>query len=85
MNTNMAGFRWFSKIFASLCLDESSLSIGSVVFLQTFANGEEATQAIAKLNNTEYNRHTLKVREWMERGGPHMADRNTGNDFKFNR
>ena len=30
MNTNMTGFRWFSKIFASLCLDESSLSIGRV-------------------------------------------------------
>ena len=30
MNTNMIGFRWFSKIFASLCLDESSLSIGRV-------------------------------------------------------
>ena len=30
MNTNMTGFRWFSKILASLCLDESSLSIGIV-------------------------------------------------------
>ena len=30
MNTNMTGFRWFSKMFASLCLDESSLSIGRV-------------------------------------------------------
>ena len=29
MNTNMTGFRWFSKIFASLY--ESSLSIGRVV------------------------------------------------------
>ena len=29
MNTNMTGFRWFSKIFVSLCLmDESSLSFG---------------------------------------------------------
>ena len=28
MNTNMTGFRWFSKIFASL--DESSLSIQRV-------------------------------------------------------
>ena len=28
MNTNMTGFRWFSEIFASLCLDESSLCIG---------------------------------------------------------
>ena len=26
MNTNMAGFRWFSKIVASLHLDESSLT-----------------------------------------------------------
>ena len=31
MNTNMTGgFRWFSKIVASLCLAESSLSIGQV-------------------------------------------------------
>ena len=30
MNTNMTGFRWFIKIFAFLCLDESSLSIGRV-------------------------------------------------------
>ena len=30
MNTNMAGFRWYSKIFASLCLGESSHSIGRV-------------------------------------------------------
>ena len=29
-NTNMTGFRWFSKIFAPLCLDKSSLSIGRV-------------------------------------------------------
>ena len=29
MNTNMTGFRWFSKIFADT-LDESSLSIGRV-------------------------------------------------------
>ena len=28
MNTNMTGFRWFSKVFVSL--DESSLSIGRV-------------------------------------------------------
>ena len=28
MNTNITGFRWFSKIFESL--DESSLSIGRV-------------------------------------------------------
>ena len=27
MNTNMLGFRWFSKIFAALCLDKSILSI----------------------------------------------------------
>ena len=30
MNTNMTGFRWFSKIFAPLCLDKSSLSIGRI-------------------------------------------------------
>ena len=30
MNTNMTGFRWFSKIFASLALGESSLSRGRV-------------------------------------------------------
>ena len=30
MNTNMTGFRCFSNIFASLCLDERSLSIGRV-------------------------------------------------------
>ena len=30
MNTNMTGFGWFSKIFASLYLDENSLSIGRV-------------------------------------------------------
>ena len=30
MNTNMTGYRWFSKIFASLYLDESSLSIDRV-------------------------------------------------------
>ena len=31
MNTNMTGFRWFSRIFASLCeLDESRLSNGRV-------------------------------------------------------
>ena len=30
MNTNMTGFRRFSKIFASYALNESSLSIGSV-------------------------------------------------------
>ena len=31
MNTNMTGFRWFSKILAFLYdLDESSLSIGKV-------------------------------------------------------
>ena len=28
MNINMTGFRWFSNIFASSALDESSLSIG---------------------------------------------------------
>ena len=33
MNTNMAGFRWFSKIFA---LGESSLSIGRVKILTLF-------------------------------------------------
>ena len=26
MNTNMAGFRWFSKIFASLCLERNLAS-----------------------------------------------------------
>ena len=30
MNTNMTGFGWYSKIYASLCLGESSLSIGRV-------------------------------------------------------
>ena len=30
MNTNMTGFRWFPKMVASFCLDESSLSIGRV-------------------------------------------------------
>ena len=30
MNTNMTGFRGFSKFFASFCLDVSSLSIGRV-------------------------------------------------------
>ena len=30
MSTNMAGFRRFSKIFASLCFGKSSLSIGRV-------------------------------------------------------
>ena len=30
MNTNMTGFRWFSKIFAICPLDESSFSIGRV-------------------------------------------------------
>ena len=31
MNTNKIGFRWLSKIFASICtLDESSLSLGRV-------------------------------------------------------
>ena len=30
MNTNMTEFRWFSKIVASLCLDDISLSIGRV-------------------------------------------------------
>ena len=30
-NTNITGFRWFSKLFASLCaFDKSSLSIGNV-------------------------------------------------------
>ena len=33
MNTNMAGFRLSSKIFASCALDESSLSIGRVNYL----------------------------------------------------
>ena len=28
INTSMTGFRWFSKIFASLCCGKSSLSIG---------------------------------------------------------
>ena len=28
MNTNLTGFNWFKKIFASCALDESSLSIG---------------------------------------------------------
>ena len=30
MNTNMTGFRQFSKIFAFLCFGQSSLSIGRV-------------------------------------------------------
>ena len=30
MNTNMAGFRWFLKIFSFLCYDKSSLIIGRV-------------------------------------------------------
>ena len=30
MNTNMAGFRCFSKIFVFLCFGQSSLSIGRV-------------------------------------------------------
>ena len=30
MNTNMVGLRQFSKIVASLCLDENSLSFGMV-------------------------------------------------------
>ena len=30
MNTNVTGFRCFSKIFTFLCSDESSLSIGRV-------------------------------------------------------
>ena len=30
MNTNITGFRWFSKIFESLCLGRTSLSIGRV-------------------------------------------------------
>ena len=34
MNTNMTGFRWFSKILVSLCLDESSLSMGRVNKIQ---------------------------------------------------
>ena len=31
MNTNMAGFRWFSKISASLCLDENCLRLMSIL------------------------------------------------------
>ena len=30
MNTNIIGFGWFSKIFASQCFGHSSLSIGMV-------------------------------------------------------
>ena len=30
MNTNMTGFRWFSKIIESLCFGHSSFSIGRV-------------------------------------------------------
>ena len=30
MVTNMTGFRWFSKIFASLFFEESTISIGMV-------------------------------------------------------
>ena len=30
MNTNTIRFGWFLKIFASLCLDETNLSIGRV-------------------------------------------------------
>ena len=30
MSTNMTGFRWFLKIFASLCFGQNSLSIGRV-------------------------------------------------------
>ena len=31
MNTNMTGFRWFSSIFVSCALDESSLTIQRVI------------------------------------------------------
>ena len=34
MNTNIIGFRWFSKIFVSLRLDESSIGIERVNALQ---------------------------------------------------
>ena len=30
MNTNMTGFRWFSKIVSLSALDDSNLSIGRV-------------------------------------------------------
>ena len=30
MNTDMAGFKWFSKIFVSLWFGQNSLSIGQV-------------------------------------------------------
>ena len=30
MNTNMTGFRWLSKVLASLCMKEGSLSIEKV-------------------------------------------------------
>ena len=35
-NTNMTGIRWSSKIFVSLCLDESSLSIRRVKGMRHF-------------------------------------------------
>ena len=37
MNTNMIRFRWSSKTFASLCLNESSLSIGRVIIYRKFS------------------------------------------------
>ena len=30
INTNMTGFKWFSKEFVSMCFGKSSLSIGRV-------------------------------------------------------
>ena len=38
MNTNMTGFKWFSKVLAS---DESSLSIGWGKLADNFLSGEE--------------------------------------------
>ena len=36
MNTNMTGFRWFSKIFSSLCLMDENI-LGRVIILVLWA------------------------------------------------
>ena len=54
MNTNMTGFGWFAKIFASLCaLYESSLSIGRVKGFGFSHILKPLSHAVATINVTD--------------------------------
>ena len=53
MNTNMAGFRWFSKSLPPCALGESSLSIGKVKDFDQIVHFEQETWYIYTMSDED--------------------------------